>query len=408
MLQEGIYWDLGARPGAAWGAAFLRVRPGVNATKIDETLTGLAGVFTGLRCGLIRDLPGVELPRSGLSVLIGYGPKVFAVPGVVKNRPAGLDTKFQFAPPNAAGGGLVLPGSGLSYAEGLVRNPATEEILVQAIGDTSLAVARVFVEIQKYFDDHPDPQTGVAPMEFSAGFTGFNREDGRSWIDFHDGVSNLKSGIERKGAIEIKKAGTPIGDRWTVGGTYLAFMRLTVDISRWRAMSVLEQEMAVGRTKVTGCPIDAVDATGAPVAVSGCPFSGTISISDLGNSNFTEPPMVADPLLLKSHVQRANHHLGPIDRDVSQRIFRQGYEFLDPPGPGRPMLLGLNFVSFQDSLFRFMRVLTLDGWLGSTNFGGEGDSLTKPLLRILGAGMFLCPPIVEGEVYPGQNIFKAL
>lgn len=407
MLQEGIYWDSGARPGAAWGVAFLRVRPGVNAAKIDETLTGLAGVFTGLRYGHIRDLPGVALPRSGLSVLIGYGPKAFVVPGVVKNCPAGLDTKFQFALPNAAGGGLILPGSGLSYADGLVRNPATEEILVQAIGDTSLAVARVFVEIQKYFDDHPDPQTGVAPMELSAGFTGFNREDGRSWIDFHDGVSNLKSGADRKGAIEIKKAGTSIGDRWTVGGTYLAFMRLTVDIGRWRAMSVLEQEMAVGRAKLTGCPIDTVDAAGVPVAVSGCPFSGTTSISDPGNSNFTEPPLVTDPRLLKSHVQRANHHLGPIDRDVSQRIFRQGYEFLDPPGPGRPMNIGLNFVSFQDSLIRLMRVLTLDGWLGNTNFGGEGDSLNRPLLRALGAGVFICPPIVEGEVYPGQSIFKA-
>lgn len=71
------------------------------------------------------------------------------------------------------------------------------------------------------------------------------------------------------------------------------------------------------------------------------------------------------------------------------------------------MNIGLNFVSFQDSLIRLMRVLTLDGWLGNTNFGGEGDSLNRPLLRALGAGVFICPPIVEGEVYPGQSIFKA-
>lgn len=408
MLQEGIYWDSGARPGSAWGAAFLRVRAGVNAVQVDETLTGLANVFTGLRYGRIRDLPGVDLPRSGLSVLIGYGPKVFAVPGAKRKLPAGIDTKFQFAPPNAAGGGLVLPGSGLLYSDGLVRNPATEEIIVQAIGDTSLAVARVFVEIQKYFDDHPDPTTGLAPMELSAGFTGFNREDGRSWIDFHDGVSNLTSGVERRGAIEIKKAGTPLGDRWIVGGTYLAFIRLTVDIHRWRALSVLEQELAVGRTKVSGCPISSLDSGGLPVTVAGCPFAGTTSILESGNSQFFEPPPVADLQLLKSHVQRANHHLGPVDRDVSLRIFRQGYEFLEPPAPGRPMQTGLNFVSFQDSLSRVMRILTLDGWLGNTNFGGAGDSLSRPLLHTLGAGVFLCPPVVEGEVYPGQSIFKAL
>jgi len=408
MLQEGIYWDAGARPGSAWGVAFLRVRAGVNAAQVDETLTGLAEVFTGLRYGRIRDLPGVDLPRSGLSVLIGYGPKAFAVPGATRKRPAGIDTKFQFVPPNAAGGGVVLPGSGLLYTDGLVRNPATEEILIQAIADTSLAVARVFVEIQKYFDDHPDPSTGFAPMELSAGFTGFNREDGRSWIDFHDGVSNLASGAERRGAIEVKKAGTPLADRWTVGGTYLAFMRLTVDIHRWRALSVLEQELAVGRTKVSGCPISSLDASGLPVPAPGCPFAGTSSVLEAGNSQFFEPPPVADLKLLKSHVQRANHHLGPIDRDVSQRIFRQGYEFLDPPAPGRPMQLGLNFVSFQDSLSRVMRILTLEGWLGNTNFGGESDSLSRPLLRVLGAGVFLCPPVVEGEIYPGQSMFRAL
>jgi Dyp-type peroxidase family len=405
MLQEGIYWDAGSRPGSAWGIAFLRVKAGVNAAKIDEALTGFSKIFTGLRYGRIADLPGVDLPQSGLSILIGYGPKVFAVPGTVRKRPAGIDAKFQFASPNAAGGGIVLPGSGLFYAEGLVRNPATEEIVIQAIADTSLAVARVFVEIQKYLSDHPEQSTGVSPIEFSAGFTGFNRDDGRSWIDFHDGISNLISGSERKGAIEIKKAGTSINDRWTVGGTYLTFMRLTVDLRRWRAMSVLEQELAVGRSKINGCPISSLDPSGLPIPVTSCPFINTASITEPGNTQFFEPPQVADARLLKSHVQRANHHIGPPDRDVSQRIFRQGYEFFEPPEPGRPMEIGLNFVSFQDSLSRIIKILTLDGWLGNTNFGGEGDSLNKPLLHALGAGVFLCPPLVNGEAYPGQSIF---
>jgi len=91
----------------------------------------------------------------------------------------------------------------------MAGNPATEDVLIQAIANSPLAVERVFVETQKYVDDHPDPQTGDPIVEIAAGFTGFNREDGRSWIDFHDGVSNLRSGAERFGVISIKNAGTP-------------------------------------------------------------------------------------------------------------------------------------------------------------------------------------------------------
>jgi hypothetical protein len=82
--------------------------------------------------------------------------------------------------------------------------------------------------------------------------------------------------------------------------------------------------------------------------VPACPVGGG-SVLDAGNEAFREPPQNVAPAVLASHVQRANHHLGPIDRDVSSRIFRQGYEFLEPPVPGRELALGLNFVGFQDT-----------------------------------------------------------
>jgi len=364
-LQEGIYLDVGQRPGGNWGALFLRVRADATAAQVDACLAGLSAVYDGLRAGRIRDLPGVNLPPSGLTILYGYGPKAFAVTGARRPLPAGLSPEFQFASPAPEGGGNPLPGSGLQYAAGLARNPATEEVVIQAIADTPLAVARVFVETQKYLDDNPDPSLKAPAVMLAAGSTGFNREDGRSWIDFHDGVSNLASGAERLSVIAIDAA-TPAPDDWTGGGTYLAHFRVAVDLGRWRGLAARAQELAVGRSKISGCPLVGLSdpASGQPDAA--CPTAGTGAVTDAGNEAFREPPVTGNATLLASHVQRANHHIGPVSRDVSKRIYRQGYEFLEPPGPGRELSQGLNFVSFQESLGRLFTMLTTSGWLGAS------------------------------------------
>ena len=403
-LQAGIYYDVGQRPGGNWGALFLRVQAGATAFQIDRALVGLWKIYDGLRAGQVNDLPGVAIPAGNLTVLIGYGPKAFAVPNARRPLPDGLSPRFQFASPAASGGGTPLPGSGLRYATGVVRNPATEEIMVQAIADTPLAVARVFVETQKFLDDHLDPDLKLPVLQLAAGYTGFNRDDGRSWIDFHDGVSNLTSGAERYSAIAIDPE-TPAPDDWTGGGTYLAHFKLAVDLQLWRSLTPDAQELTVGRAKLTGCPLTSLASPTKGQADGACPFIGTSSILADGNDAFREPPQVADPTLLASHVQRANHHIGPINRDVSKRIFRQGYEFIAPPEPGKPLVQGLNFVSFQESLTRVFTMLTTATWLGGTNFGGAIVNPANPLLTVLSAGVFLCPPTINGEAYPGRSIF---
>ena len=404
-IQEGIYWDSGQRPGSAWGILFLRVGLGVQATQVDAILTGLSQIYDGLRRGETPGLPGATVPAMDLTILIGFGPKAFAISGAKRPLPVGLGPQYQFLSPKAAGGGVVLPGSGLTYDEGIARNGATEEVMVQAIANSPLAVARVFVETHAYLSSQRDELTAAQLIEVAAGYTGFNREDGRSWIDFHDGVSNLRSGSERYGVAAIKRAGAPIQDRWTVDGSYLAFIRASVDLERWRNLSLNQQELAVGRTKLTGCPIDRLDGAGSALPIATCPLNSAGSVIDPGNEAFREPPSVADPAVLASHVQRANHHIGPTNRDVSQRIFRQGYEFIDPPAPGQALRQGLNFVSFQDNIRRLFFMLTQPGWLGNTNFGGSNDALNMPLLRVLAAGAYLCPPKNSGETYPGQSIF---
>ena len=64
---------------------------------------------------------------------------------------------------------------------------------------------------------------------------------------------------------------------------------------------------------------------------------------------------------------------------------------------------GLNFVSFQDTPGRLLRMLTAGGWLGGVTFGGDEARLPElaSLLSVYGAGIYFAPPVVAGEAFPG-------
>jgi hypothetical protein len=105
-----------------------------------------------------------------------------------------------------------------------------------------------------------------------------------------------------------------------------------------------------------------------------------------------------------SHVQRANHHQRPASDAGTRRIFRQGYEFLEWADGGPGFRAGLNFVSFQDTPGRLLRMLTAGGWLGDANFGGDEERLPElaSLLSVYGAGVYFVPPAAgAGEAFPG-------
>ncbi|MEY2516531.1 MAG: deferrochelatase/peroxidase EfeB, partial [bacterium] len=281
---------------------------------------------------------------------------------------------------------------------------ATEAFCVQAIANTKLAVDRVVVETWKALADAADVETGSAALQLTTFYLGNQRTDHRSWIDFHDGLSNLRS-EERADVITI----APGSDEdWAVGGTYLAFLRLAVDLPAWRRAGRRDQELAVGRDKLTGCPLTEV--AGDELRTDpGCPVAGTQIWQDPNDASFAEPPGTDDPLVRASHVQRANHHQRPSSDPGSRRIFRQGYEFLEwsPAAPG--FSAGLNFVSFQDTPERLLRMLTAGGWLGGTNFGGDEQRLPElaRLLTVYAAGVYFVAPVVEGEAFPGAAALGA-
>jgi deferrochelatase/peroxidase EfeB len=390
-FQEGLFHRSGQRPGPCFTLLFLRAAPGATARQVGGAFAELWGRYQRLKEGRLPDLEPATVPPGNLSVLVGYGLRAFKLPEAARPLPMELGPKHQFRPPQENGGGLFLRGSGLAYDTDVLENRAAEDIALQFIGDTQLAVHRAVVETWKFlFDAGPR-----APLLMKGFFQGFSREDGRSWIDFHDGVSNLKSS-ERAAVMAIKPGARE--DAWTEGGTYLAFMRLGVDLAAWRRVAEPQQELLVGREKRGGCPFASRDASGRGVPVAGC--------EGPAGTDFHEPPSVGDEVLRVSHVQRANHHERDFAAVNSLRIYRQGYEFLEPLESG--FRAGLNFVSFQDSPERLFRMLTTAGWLGGTNFGGDPASTPtdlKSLLRVRAGGVFLVPPVVSAEPFPGASLF---
>jgi deferrochelatase/peroxidase EfeB len=399
-LQEGIYYRRGQRPGRFFAILFLRAAPGSDGQEVGTCFAELWAMYQELKEGRIRDLDGVVLPHDHdqLSVLAGLGRNAFKLDGIGLEKPEGLGDQHLFRSPLPDGGGPLLIGSGLSYAPDARANLATEELCVQAIADTKLAVDRVIVETWKLLSDRVDPATGAAPLQLTTFYLGAQRSDHRSWIDFHDGLSNMRS-EDREQAIAIE-AGTDVD--WAVGGTYLAFLRLAVDLPLWRTLDRTSQELVVGRDKLTGCPLTGLEGE-TPKSDPGCPVGGTQIWEEANDESFSEPPSADDARIRQSHVQRANHHQEPPSDAGTRRIFRQGYEFLEwkDSSPGfRP---GLNFVSFQDTPQRLLRMLTAEGWLGQVNFGGDPDDEPKSLLTTYAAAIYFVPPLRDSELFPGAR-----
>jgi Dyp-type peroxidase family len=408
-LQEGIFHSDRVCPRAHFGVIFLRASHGVSGAQVRETLGALWQMWSGLKRGESPELPGVKLPQENLAVTLGYGPRAFCLDGMVCGTPGELAPSFLFRSPMPAGGGLVLPGSGLRYAPDVRVNLATEDFAVQFFADSPLAIERAIVESWALLHGHVDESTGVAPLQITSHFTGHTREDGRSWLGFHDGISNLQPGEERLRAIVIKPTNRA-EDAWTVGGSYFAFFRFAIDIESWRALDRKTQELIVGRDKLSGAAITSLDAAGNPVTASGCPMHAAREVLPSTATAADEPPDVSEEVLRQSHAQRANHHRRDIENRDSLRIFRQSFEALESIDTPPRFRAALNFTCYQDTPERLVRLLTQPGWMGRTNFGGDPDAPHPGMAALVttrAAGIYLVPPCADGEAFPGSVAFPS-
>jgi deferrochelatase/peroxidase EfeB len=196
------------------------------------------------------------------------------------------------------------------------------------------------------------------------------------------------------------------------------FMRIAVDLEDWWKLSVEEQEIIVGRDKETGFPLVGVDANGKPVKDQRISATTRTEVTDSGNEMFRDHPDygnqpalskgVNDEVLKYSHIgaMRKINHLPSWSTD-SNRIFRQGFEFLEFTDKVPNIRVGLNFVSFQNTPERVSNTLT--SW---TKYVNRYPSASKNMylkfnkyLSVISAGLFFVPPIEEGSTFPGSSIF---
>jgi Dyp-type peroxidase family len=407
-MQEGIYHR--SKPGNSFCVISLRA----GTTKIDEIGNAIHGIWNRLiklKKGITVDLD-VDLKHrkiGNLTVLVAYGSNIFELPGSKRVRPMGFANTLGFKDQALSGNGPIFEGSSIFYQKDLSENHLLRDhILFQFIADKEFYTTRACVEVWKEL--HKLEKNGGPPLLRITGlYTGFQREDSRNWLGFHDGISNLKS-RERAQIIFIDPRSVLVGDKWTALGTYLVFMRIALDLNTWEDTPQPVQQLVIGRDKLTGCPLIGIDKNKKPVKDSRCPVPGTSEIIDLGNEYFRDHrpygTTTADRILQQSHIGSTR----PIDLipswdKKSRRIYRQGFEFLvssrSPPG----FVAGLNFVSFQNTPERFFRSLNDQQTIpNKTAFTSSVENLEQ-FMSVMAAGVFFAPAITQGEPFPGAQVF---
>lgn len=399
QIQDGVYFRSKQRPPECYRLLLLNVTERAAGDEVGVALDRVLRMLERLKSGELRDLVGMGPAETrvtsesfgGFDVLVGFGRRLFDGDEhdpllVGAPRPDGL----VYLPPERD------PFPALPWdPRAPAGNPGEADLVLQLTGPTEAAVNRAAVEVWKLALDEE------LPLEPVASYDGFQRPDGRGWLEFHDGVSNLAAG-HRIEAIEA-----PPDPEWMAGGTFMAFLRFAVDLEVWRALSRAQQELVIGRDKLSGAPLIGVgrEPGGEPVPIAAPSLSDTPT--DRAHADYADPPQTTEPLLEASHTHRANQNRASPFAPAALRIFRQGYDFLETIGPEGPVL-GLNFVSFQGDLVSLQHILHLPGWLGDVNFGGPtepqaGDPPSPQVITLLSGGFYAVPP--KEEPFPGAELF---
>lgn len=347
------------------------------------------GMLEGLREGRVPELKGQRKSEhdasaeqfGGLDVLIGYGRRLFDT-GEHRPRLTAAERPDFLAYLDSDG-----PFPALRWASR--RRSAEADFALQLTASNEAAVGCAAVEAWKLIADE-----GLA-LVIAESFGGFGRVDGRGWLGFHDGVSNMPS--EQRLRALVASADPP----WMESGTYMGYLRLVVDLAQWRSLTRDEQELLVGRGKLTGAALVRVKRKGGQVK----PVVGRapgLDASPTEVARWRDPPQTSDAVLERSHIARANQSRASPVAPGAFRIYRQGYDFLESLTE-EGVQLGLNFVSFQRDLRILQQLLHLPEWLGNANFGGadEADGVA-PLITVAAGGLYAVPP--RAHPYAGADL----
>jgi deferrochelatase/peroxidase EfeB len=376
----------------------LNVDAGTTAGEARVAIDRVLCMLDELAAGHARDLVGQPPAHAqasaeqfgGLTTLVAFGRRLFDArhhdpPLTRASRPAFLS----YLPRDAAF-------ARLPWAPEAVDGSGEADLALQLTAPHEAAVHCAAVEVWKLIADQ-----GL-PFVITETFVGFGRPDGRGWLDFHDGVSNLPA-EQRLAALAA-----PRDPAWMHHGTYLAFLRIGIDLASWRGLRRSTQELLVGRDKLSGSALVATqraeDGTVLPVAAPPPDLEAPAE----ERTDWVDPPQTIDPILEASHVHRANQSRASASAPGGLRMFRQGYDALEGVGPKGPRT-ALNFVSFQRDLQVLQHLLHVPSWLGEVAFGGpvdpaSGEPAEPRFLELRAGGLYAVPP--RADPFPGAALFS--
>jgi deferrochelatase/peroxidase EfeB len=301
----------------------------------------------------------LDLPTSGLTITIGFGPTLFRTAegedrfGIADRRPPTLNELPHF------------PGDQLD------PTISGGDLCIQACAnDAQVAVHAVRNLVRIAF--------GTAVVRWSQ--TGFGKSSvtsrgeptPRNLFGFKDGTNNITS--DDQAALDqfvwAQPADSPA---WMTGGTYLAVRKIRMTIETWDRTALREQEGIFGRTKKEGAPL------------SGGTEFATPDFSTVGREG--EPLIPVD-----SHVALAHP-----SANQGNRILRRAYNYTDgSDGLGR-LDAGLFFLAYQRDI---------EAQFVPMQMRLKRSDLMNEYVRYLSSATFAIPPGAASESdFIGQSLF---
>jgi deferrochelatase/peroxidase EfeB len=336
----------------AWTAAARRMTAGRDA--------GPVGAVDGEQYAPPDDTgEAIDLPASGLTLTIGFGPTLFTAAdgtdrfGLAARRPAPLVELPEFRgdqiDPAISGGDLCI--------QACANDP---QVAVHAVRNlVRLGAGVVSVRwSQLGFGRTSSTSTGQATP--------------RNLFGFKDGTNNLKAESTKAVDRFVWVDDGDSGADWLAGGSYLVTRRIRMLIEPWDTATLHEQEQTIGRAKGSGAPLGQAKEFD-PV--------------DFAKQGDEGGPAVPET----SHVFLAN------PRNSGTAILRRGYSFVDgSDGLGR-LDAGLFFMAYQrdpeTGFVKVQRNLRMDAM--------------NEYIRHTSSAVFACPPGVQGDGdWWGRSLFE--
>ncbi len=281
----------------------------------------------------------LDLPASGLTITVGFGPSLFDDRfGLADRRPAELEPLPRFA-----GDALVATASG-------------GDLCIQACADDPQVAVHAIRNLSRI-------AFGRATIRWSQ--LGFGRTSStstaqatpRNLFGFKDGTANLKA--EETQAVEdhVWVQAEDEVPEWFVGGSYLVTRTIRMIIETWDRTRLEEQERVIGRDKGAGAPLS-----------GGTEFS-PIDFSAVGAAG---QKLVDDD----AHVRLAHSA-----QNGGVQLLRRGYNYVNGNDALGRLDAGLFFISYQRSPQQFVTVQR----------SLARDALNE-YIKHVGSGLFAVPP----------------